>query len=359
MEIISVQLEGELLIDLFAYRGFLYGWNFENQLVVYSVEALIERLGSVHGLQGLSAAYALFCSRGIGATPAMKSAFQGRSPGQSEILSLTAEPLVRAENISPFKHVIDMHITYDRLYLATDAGLFICPLISEALIEERAIDLGLEYEGECISVSTGLRAVGASFGTSGLYVVANESSELLGPRRSWFLPITSVRSSLGGGTLANFPSQEEMQTIPVQVTRGERAREVALSEVTVTDSALLNTRTVGSDGYLFWDPRYRRMFDVASQRRNVVGRWYVDPAETELSGDEAPSHVISAAFTGNYFLVLETSAGIVAVREGEDQLFQSGSTISVRTYRNSWRYRRLVTSTSRDGVWLHATLDGF
>ena len=358
VEIISVHLESEPLIDAFAYRGFMYGWNFENQLVIYSVNSLIDDLSVAYGSAGLSAAYALFCSRGIGATSEMTTAFRNRSSGEARTLRLSSEPLVRAENIAPFRHVIDMQITYDRLYLATETGLFIMPLRTAQLIDNRSMSPKLEREGECIAVNTGLRAVGASFGTEGLYVVANEVSSAIGPRTSWFLPVTSVRSSLGASTLVNFPSQEEAQTIPTTVAHGTDGRAVALSEVLVGDSESFSSRTVGANGYIFWDARYRRMFDVMQRLADTRGRWFTDSKDQEADIGQKPIKVISAAFTGNYSLILETTDGIVVVRDGEDQLVQGGPSISMRTYRNSWRYRRLLTATSKTGVWLHASLDG-
>lgn len=356
VELISVRFDSELLIDVFAYRGFIYGWNFENQLLVYSVDALIDELGTTYGPAGLSAAYGLFCSRGIGATNEMKTAFESRDFNETNSLELSPQPLVRAENIALFKHVIDMQVTYDRLYLATEMGLFIMSLLPAQLIEERTLSPELEREGECIAVNTGLRAVGASFGTDGLYVVANEISEVMGPRTSWFLPVTSVRSSLGASTFVNFPSQEETQRIPITVARGTSARAVALSEVLVGDLDSSSLRTVGSNGYVFWDPRYRRMFDVAQQLADSTGRWFTESDGLEPDTDTDPIKIISAAFTGNYSLILETTDGIVVVRDGEDQKIQTGSVISMRTYRNSWRYRRLLTATSAEGVWLHASL---
>jgi hypothetical protein len=358
VEVISVQLQGERLIDMFAYRGFLYGWNFENQLLVYSVDSIIGELGASYGPRGLAAAYGLFCSRGIGATDEMKTAFNNRSADTAEALEVSTLPLVRAENVASFKHVIDMKITYDRLYLATEMGLFILSLLPARLIEEQVFSPHLEREGECIAVSTGLRAVGASFGTEGLYVVSNDVSELMGPRTSRFLPVTSVRSSLGASKLVNFPSQEETQIIPISVAHDKSARAVALSEVLIGDVESASLRTIGSNGYVFWDPRYRRMFDVAQRLADSTGRWFTEKDEQELPNESDPIKVISAAFTGNYSLILETTDGIVAVRDGEDHLVQTGSMFSVRAYRDSWRYRRLVTATSESGTWLHATLNG-
>jgi hypothetical protein len=288
----------------------------------------------------------------------MKSTFRNRDFSETRSLELSPQPLVRAENIAMFNHVIDMKITYDRLYLATEIGLFVMELLSAKLTEERTLHPELAREGECIAVNTGLRAVGASFGTGGLYIVANESSEAMGPRTSWFLPVTSVRSSLGASTLVNFPSQKETQRIPIAVARGTNARSVALSEVLVSDFDSSSLRTIGSNGYVFWDPSYRRMFDVAQRLADSTGRWFTESNGLEPNTNSVPIKVISAAFTGNYSFIQETTDGIVVVRDGEDQLIQAGSTISMRTYRNSWRYKRLLTATSADGVWLHASLDG-
>jgi len=358
LEVVSVRLSGEQMIDLFAYRGYLYGWNYENELVVYRVESLIDELEVAYGARGLSAAYALFCSRGIGATDDMKVAFRNRESRESLLLELSPQPLARAKNIARFKHVIDMKITYDRLYLATECGLFVMSLSPDQLEAQRIFNPDLEREGECLAVNTGLRAVGASFGNGGLYVVANESSEVLGPRRSWHLPITSVRSSIGAARLVNFPSQEESQTIPITVVRGENRRSVSLSEVSLDEGETSSLRTIGANSYVFWDSQYRRMFDVATRMADYSSRWFNQTYGLDSNTDFVPIKVVSAAFTGNSSLALETIDGIVLIREGGDHSIQSGPTVSMRTYRTSWRFRRLVTATSTNGVWLHAALGG-
>jgi len=317
------------------------------------------QLEDAFGDEGLAVAYGLFCSRGIGASEVMKTAFRQTSSAMEREFRLHSRPHVRAENAGPFKHVIDMKITYDRLYLATEHGLFIGDLHPDQLEDERRLDLASTREGECISVNTGLRAVSASFGLEGFLVIANEPDQSLGPRKEWMVPVPSVRTSIGGSTLANFPSQEEIQRIPVTLSRGRNPRQVALVGMTLDGIDNGNLSTVSEGGYVLWDSRHRRIIDVAAERTDEMGRWvsedFIDATAAE---DTTTEQIISASFTGNSFLAMETSEGMILTRDGENRLVQTGPTISMRTYWNSWRFRRLATATSREGLWLYAAFAG-
>jgi hypothetical protein len=128
VRLFAVRLSSPSFEDAFVYRTSLYCWTFEGRLRIYSV-ADIERAIHSGNEAGSLLTYALFHSRGIGAQVDQVAAWQDSWSPRFERpapLDIDAEaiPYVEYRIGLEADSLLDLLIFYDRLYFATDAGLF-------------------------------------------------------------------------------------------------------------------------------------------------------------------------------------------------------------------------------------------
>src|SRR5450830_1873714 len=117
------------MADAFCYRNQIYCWTYANELLVFDVDEVSRTLRRDHGEIGLAAAYAFFSSRGIGATPDQRDAWHKVLDSESRpdsiyTLKLDVEPKTRIGTGAEFYSCLDMLVYYDRLYVASEAGMY-------------------------------------------------------------------------------------------------------------------------------------------------------------------------------------------------------------------------------------------
>lgn len=356
MASVAVLLRDVSIADAFAYRGLLYCWTLDSQLQVYKIEALVSALERQYGDVGLAAAYALFSSRGIGSTSAMRHAFEEYKSvsAPSETLKIQADPESVITFAQAFEFVLDIRLYYNHIYIATERGTFVAHALKEVLEDRSRVDLETLQESHVYSLSTGLRAVASSLGKSGLFISTNVPNRELGRSARIHLPVPSIRSSISSSWIVNHPSDDEYQLYRPTVANGDQASDITLVAIDNAHAQMYAGENDTPGGYVVWDGLYQRLItasaseltafrpDTGRRSRSVGGYLRLD------------SEPLSVSITGNRYVVVETAGDVVLVRDHQEQRFETGPCLSVRTYRWSWRYRRLVTCSSADGLWMIA-----
>jgi hypothetical protein len=348
---IAVVLTTDEISDAFAYRDSLYCLGLDNTLRVFKIRNVITALQSQHGERGLAAAYALFSSRGIGATAEMRAAFGALETEGVDVLPLSIDPDVTLRLGVDAEFVIDMRIYYDRLYLATEKGAFATWANFDAFEEQSALSLERLHEACVFSLSTGLRAVGMSLGELGLLVRTNESNESQGLSRDIEITSQSVRSSISSNWVANFPSDDEYELYRSVVGQGTRPSDVSLTGVDEYSGQQSQPLHGDAGGFLFWDNRNQRMVESSGTE---LSTYRPQGARVRRAQAAISEQVVSTAVTGNHFFAIEMAARVQLSKWGRSFALETGPCLSVRSYVNSLRYKRLVTCSAQSGLWLVA-----
>lgn len=359
MTLVAVTLGSTAIEDAFVYRTSLYCWTFDGDLRVYSV-ADIERAIVRESDAGSLLTYALFHSRGIGARADQIDAWHLRSSAEDgNRVTIDAErvPYVETRVGVDADVLLDFLIFYDRLYFATDGGLFSVEPF-DPFSPPPVIGAELRLRDPCYAAEGGLGAVAASCGPKGLRLLLGEATGAAS--RTKRAAAVSVRAELGYGTVVNHRTRTDYEFLAGEVS--DQAHGHVMTDVHRAKMARSeNVRAaIGVDGidaeFTLWDRSRLVMFSrgevlsvsvvVADRERRlnsvrVIGRY------------EAGARVVSATRVGREFAV-ETEDGVTFVGEHHAVSADTGPVVSLRSYPRSHRYQRLVTATAKSGLWLIA-----
>lgn len=348
---IAVVIGTDEISDAFAYRGSLFCLGLDNTLRIFRIRSVVDALEGQHGERGLAAAYALFSSRGIGSTAAMRTAFASLDGEGLQVLPLSVDPDLTLRLGVQAEFVIDMRIYYDRLYLATDKGAFATWASFDALADKSVLTLDRLHEACVYSLSTGLRAVGMSLGELGLFIRTNESNDPQVPSRDIEITSQSVRSSISSSWVANFPSDDEYELYKSVVDQGDKPSNVSLSGVDEYAGQQSPSLRGEAPGFLFWDSRYQRMVESAEGGLSTYRPQGTRVRRKQVSLSQ---RVLSTTVTGNHFFAIEMDEAVQLSKWGDGFVLETGPCLSVRSYVNSFRYKRLVTCSAKAGLWMAA-----
>ncbi|MGA5464448.1 hypothetical protein [Mycobacterium sp. NPDC050041] len=354
----SVILTDQVIVDAFAYRSELYCWTLNNELEIFSIAAVIEALNKQYGDIGGAAAYSLFCSRGIGASKRMVRAFR-EAPSISGPLELSIKPDFKLRVIRDFSFCLDLRLYYDRLYLATDKGAFVTPAHKGFFADKKRLIPDVLNEYYAVALSTGLRAVATSLGKLGLSIVLNEPNQDMGPKKIINLAGPSIRSSISASRIANFPSNDQCRLYKTRLGRGVRREDIGIADVDAYGEDVSGlSNSAPAEGYSYWDGRHKRLVSVSATRISAFMPATGNTSLTLASDHQLSSEPLSVEMTGNHYMAIESADSITLARSGSAVRFETGACTSLRTYRSSFRFRRLATCTTKAGLWLIAAYEG-
>jgi hypothetical protein len=364
--LVRVWISGSF-VDTFIYRTQLYVVTLHGELRVYQVADVERRLAADFGGQGHAVAYMMFHSKGLGASEEQGSAGRTYSrymePDRQRELRLEGDAIpYRSYDLGRSGHsVLDMLIYCDRLFLATEEGLF----AAEAEPRQESLKLENRLGFPCLSAKASFGAVAASCGEDGLNVLLNELS-WLGPSRSTRkLASVSIRSAYASLGLVNYQSRTDfsvfdgatsLETVP------SRQGFVEFSP-TATSAVDLKARVaeiLGSDGNQDLDYAGNvgstfvaagggKIATVAIRRDSASGRRsFLNP---HLRGTY--ENVLVNVQILDADLLIETQESVIVLPDGEEALAAyEGAATSVRVFPRSKRYLALATVVAREGLML-------
>ncbi len=361
MRLFSMLLSGGPIEDAFIYRTSLYCWTYDRQLRIYRVADLEEGARrATDGRQAAELTYALFHSRGLGATPDQVNAWQEGeahdAPDDPVVVDAEAVPYLQLGVRFEANALLDLLIFYDRLYLASDNGLMsIDPFDPEdssrfLLPEQRLAD-------PCYSAAGGLGAVAASCGPKGLRILLDDQRWAGTGRSPRKAASESIRAEVGAGSVVNHRSRSEFEFLAGATedsTSGRRLTAVKRANVHRSDVAREVLALDDGPDFTLWDRGRLLVFqagrilslsviaDEADRRLNNV---------RELGRYDASSRVISATRVGRAFAI-ETDDSVLLAGDSEVRTASTGPLVSLRAYPKSHRYLRLMSATSAAGLWL-------
>jgi hypothetical protein len=363
VRLFAIRLSSSSVEDAFVYRTSLYCWTFEGRLRVYAI-ADIERAIHETNDAGPLLTYALFHSRGIGARDAQVAAWQNSSsprfqdPGRVD-LDAEAIPYVEYRIGLEADSLLDLLIFYDRMYFATDGGLFSLDPFDPASAPP-LLRTDTRFTDPCYAAEGGLGAVAASCGPKGLRLLLGEvggSAGLVKPRRA--APV-SVRAEVGYGTVVNHRTRSDFEFLAGELSGGDDGHVLTKVHRADVDRSAKVQAAVGPDDqaveFTLWDRSRLVMFqggkvlsvsvvvDETNRRLNSV---------RELGNYGVDARVISASRVGRTFAV-ETEQGVAVVGGDAARFIETGPIVSLRSYPRSHRYQRLVSATAKGGLWLLA-----
>lgn len=344
MHHISLRIDEPRAADIFAYRGWIFVLTYDCRLLAYSTSELTAELSRRHRARGAVAAYALFSSKGIGASQESKDAWN--SFNHSSNISLRFDPPspIDLGFQSDSLAVMDMHVYYDRIYVATDQGTWavgIQPDRPDQVISDRRRLTTDATE----SLSVGMGAVAASLGPNGLAVFFEAWQQ--DSSRESRVDSESLRSSLGWGRATNYPTDNSYELL--EVDRKEHRGRIVLDEVRASKTAPVEL----SEGtYALWDTGRLLVADGTgvSSRGQVTSH----SRQTRVAERRNSRRPLWIGSTGNRLIVTESSNSLEVGRAERVANIYKGPLGSVRTFPGSQRYRRLIAATIEGGFILTA-----
>ncbi|MDI2034755.1 hypothetical protein PJL15_01877 [Paenarthrobacter nitroguajacolicus] len=333
-------------LDVFAYRGFLFVLTFNGRILQYDVAELARQMQSEAEESGLAIAYGLFSSKGIGAWPEMKTAWQSFHLSEQR-LKITPIPMARSRFVIEASAHLDMRVFYNQMFLATDTGTIRIPLGPRGTLPEDREDIELLVDKPTESLSTGLGAVGASLGDEGLAVFTNVGSK--GKSSLIRLDIRSLRSSIGWGNTVNHPTHDSYEVLPSEVAESKSGRRTLVG-VRAPAEVATDSETLDEDSYAVWESGRLLVGNMSGVDSH--GRFTGRRRSLTYSSDGSPLLWLGA--TGNRCIVTETPTRVEVMRGEESTVLFEGPTASIRTFPSSQRYRRLIASTVEGGFLLSA-----
>lgn len=364
MRTFILHLSGATIEDAFIYRSSLYCWTFHRTLRVYAVADLEFAAGAQAGNSSDLLAYCLFHSRGLGAnTRQSRASSAAWETGTADLyVQLDAEnvPYYEIDINMEADSVLDMLIYYDRMYLATDGGLFALDGFDEQEDSGERLTARPRIKQACYAASAGLGTVAASCGTQGLSLLLDVPGGVLAddaPARK--VSDTSLRAEIGFGTVVNHQTRTDFEFLIGDVDRAGGSsylRDVHRGRTERSDVVRSAMQELESDGqFALWDQSRMLLFSSANaisvsvMRNNDERR--LNKVREVSRYQNAVSRVVSAARVGRFFAV-EDEDSVALVSPGNVRTISTGPAVSVRTYPSSRRYQRLTTATSASGLWL-------
>jgi len=254
--------------------------------------------------------------------------------------------------------LLDMLIFYDRLYFATDGGLF--SLGSQGIeVNNRVHRPELRVSDPYYSASAGLGAVAASCGSKGLRLLLHDFDSEGRGTKSTKAAGESLRAELGYGSVVNFKSLTDYEFLVGATEKGPRGENILISTRRASKSFDgPSERLIEQDppDYVLWDRSRLLVFvdgqgvsvgvDIRSDAR-PLGR-----SRTVVHYGGVLGSVLSAAVLKGAVSIEGEHAVAVVADNDETAVAPTGAVISMRTYPRSHRYKRLVTVTSETGLWM-------
>jgi hypothetical protein len=365
MQLFSFRLLDVPIEDAFIYRTSLYCWTFDNRLRIYAVGDLEAAVIASDPERGPLISYMLFHSRGLGASPDQVWARDGwrgiPDPSYDSPVDLDADAVPHAE-VSVHTEsdaLLDMLMYYDRLYLATDGGLFSVLPFDPYRPPTSSLNAIQRVSDPCYSAAAGLGAIAASCGPKGLRLVLDDLQWASTAKRTSKASDESIRAEIGYGSVVNHRSRfdNEFLATTVETTRKGpilvSTRKAYMTSAQDEGTTLIDAAREVE--YTFWDQGRLVVFDngatlsvsvTASEDQRQLNR-----VRNIGVYQHVIDRVISAARVGRY-LAVESDESIAFIAGAEARRVETGPIVSMRTYPKSYRYRRLTTATSAKGLWM-------
>lgn len=358
MPSVSVILNSNNFVDAYIYRSEIYCWTFENVLQIYRIEDVIRVLESHHKDVGLAAAHILFSFRGIGTNRQLSGAFSRARIPSAEPLQIQVKPVSTFKFSPDFEFLLDLRIHYDRLYLATESGSFGVSIKRQEDRTYAVVQTDVLHESYSYALSTGLRAVAISLGKLGLSIILNEADISSDQRTQVHLDDLSIRSAISSSAVASFSANDVCRIYSASSTKATTRESRTLTDVSQESLQIDSDSAPVAEGYLYWDGWNSRL--VSATANQLAGYMPRTQRKSPTINDlySLDSEPLSVGMTRNRFVAIESQQQVLLTRDGRSHQFDTGSCLSVRTYRNSFRFRRTVTCTAASGLWLIAAYGG-
>ncbi|WP_419703213.1 hypothetical protein [Promicromonospora sp. NFX87] len=342
-------IEEPRALDAFAYRGHLFVLTFDGCLITYNISQIASSLDEEHGDDGLVAAYGLFSSKGIGASPRMKSAWKRFDHSSSRSLELPSSPVATSPFAIEASAHLDMRVYYNRVFVATDRGTFWAPLESTGQVSSDRDAVRSITRAPTESLSTGMGAVGASLGEEGLAIFARIYAEDCAPENR--LLRRSIRSTIGWGSAVNYPTHDSYEVLESTIVEDGQGRKELLG-VHASSSSKAAGVDVQRGGYVTWESGRLLLADAVSV--SSFGRASSSSRRRTLARAGGGDQPLWVGVTGNRCIVTETADRISVAKADQYLILHEGPAASVRTFSGSQRYQRLVAATVDGGLLLSA-----
>ena len=225
MALIGLTLRGPIE-DAFIYRSTILCATYSKQLLRLDVTTVENALRRHYGPFGDACAYLMFHSRGLGADHPQVAAWHALRnewavEGYKEHFELDLSELEHDEEVLNVDadDVLDMIAYFNRLYLATDGGLYSTNVYRHR--GDAASDPKRRMPIPTISTSVSYGAVAASCGDQGLQVIFDDFG-WLGSRSNGKVQKMSdysLRVEYASGRLLNYRSQSDIELFRGDVTR--------------------------------------------------------------------------------------------------------------------------------------------
>jgi len=346
---------------------------FDGALLIASVLDVETALQKAYGSVGLAASAVLFHSGGKGASEEQTVALWDSELEVTQQTRMVLDLSMIAHTIHRLEieadDVLDMRIYADRLYLATDGGLYSTDLDpATAVPTGRAVR---RIEAPTYGASVRYGTVAASCGESGLQVLFDDfgwrnGNEGGSPRQ---ISEYSVRAEYASGRILNYQARSDIElfrgTIEDPTVKGSRATGIMVGAVLAEQEA--NEFLAGFDSpdiELVWTGGSRivalvggkaiaRTFRKHRDKLAVQGR-----VRTLGAYEGRPLSAVAI----RQRLVVETTDEVLALTASDDgdsvpgqatfgfERIDTGPVVSLRAFPDSVRYRDLAIATTAQGL---------
>lgn len=357
--------------DAFVYRSTILCWTFGGAMLRVPVPAVERALERDFGEAGVAVSALLFHSGGLGASADQSEAWWRNIAYDAEdsdfgLIEIDLSTVEHSEHRLGIEadDVLDMLAYADRLYLATDGGLFSNDLTSD-------FNSNVEPASHRISVPTYAAAasygsVAASCGEAGLRMLFDDFgwSGRTADHRAERVSDYSVRAEYASGRLLNFRSHSEIELFRGDVVEASAPRSpnearviVGLEAVDEAGDDLLDRfDSADVDFVTSWLGKLLVLAGGRVMSRTLRRR---DDRLTAQGQVKTIGHYrgkpLSAVRVRDRLLV-ETSEELLALSSDDDeagngyQRVGTGPVVSLRAFPNSKRYRDMAIVTSEAGL---------
>lgn len=357
--------------DAFVYRSTIYCWTFGGSVLRVPVPAVEHALARDFGDVGVSVSSLLFHSGGLGASTE-QSELWWRDVAHSSDDSDFGAIEIDLSTVEHSEHrlgieaddVLDMLAYADRLYLATDGGLFSNDLTNEWVGESENATQRIVAPTYAAAASYG--SVAVSCGEAGLQMLFDDFgwSGRSADHRAERVSDYSVRAEYASGRLLNFRNGSEIELFRGDIieataprSRGEARVIVGLEAAEQTGSSLLDRfDSMDVDFVTSWLGKLIVLADGRAMSRTL--RRHHDrlaaQGETRTIGHYR-GRPLSAVRVRQGLLVETTEELLLVTPEidgsrREYQRIGTGPIVSLRAFPNSKRYRDMAIATSEEGL---------
>ena len=255
--------------------------------------------------------------------------------------------------------LLDMLMYYNRLYLATNGGLYSVEPFNAADPPVGFLDADRKVSDACYSASAGLGTIAASCGPKGLHLFFDDLRWASASKPTRKASRSQTGAEIGYGSVANHRSRSDYEFLAITVEEARNrsilidTQKAAIGRSHAIDD-LLSATNQGIE-FTFWDQRRLVMFGggdalsvsvMASGDQRQLNRVREFGAYGDVIG-----RVISAARVGRHF-AMESDDSVAFISDGDARRVETGPIVSLRTYPYSHRHRRLTTATNQKGLWM-------